>query len=70
MTIECSTKNIEIATNVYNVQGKLVEILHNGILSNKIISLLWNGSDYPNGIYFIRTYWDGGNNIQKVTLLK
>ena len=69
MTIECSTKNVEITTNVYNVQGQLVEILHDEILSNKTISLLWNASAYANGIYFIRTYWDGGNDIQKVTLL-
>ena len=69
MTIECSTKNVEITTNVYNVKGQLVEILHDEILSNKTISLLWNASAYANGIYFIRTYWDGGNDIQKVTLL-
>jgi hypothetical protein len=69
MTIECSTKNVEITTSVYNVQGQLVEILHDKILSNKTISLLWNASAYANGIYFIRTYWDGGNDIQKVTLL-
>ena len=70
MTIECSSKNAEITTNVYNIKGNLVEILHNETLSNKTISLLWNASDYPNGIYFIRTYWTGGNDIQKVTLLK
>jgi len=70
MTIECFSKNAEITTNVYNIKGNLVEILHNETLSNKTISLLWNASDYPNGIYFIRTYWTGGNDIQKVTLLK
>jgi len=70
MTIECFSKNAEITTNVYNIKGNLVEILHNETLSNKTISLLWNASDYPNGIYFIRTHWAGGNDIQKVTLLK
>jgi len=70
MTIECFSKNAEITTKVYNVQGKLIEILDNKSLSNKIISLLWNASDYPNGIYFIHTHWAGGNDNQKVTLLK
>ena len=70
MVIESSTAESLIKTSVYDLQGRLVETLYNKDFTEKILQLYWDATDYPNGIYFIYTYWSGGSDLQKITLLK
>ena len=70
MVIESSTAESLIKASVYDLQGRLVETLYNKDFTEKILQLYWDATDYPNGIYFIYTYWPGGSDLQKITLLK
>jgi hypothetical protein len=55
---------------VYNVNGRFVETLHDGITEPGTYTLTWNGGNLSSGIYFMRL--SSGNNvqIQRVTLLR
>ena len=58
-------------TSIYDMNGKLLKVLHNDMtIANRLINLVWDSSGYANGIYFIYTRWPGGSDLQKVTLLK
>jgi len=70
MVIESSTSESLIKARVYDLQGRLVKTLYNKDFTEKILQLYWDATDYPNGIYFIYTYWSGGSDLQKITLLK
>ena len=70
MVIEFSTAESLIKASVYDLQGRLVKTLYNKDFTEKILQLYWDATDYPNGIYFIYTYWSGGSDLQKITLLK
>ncbi len=70
MTIESSQTESLIKASVYDLHGRLVEILYNKDFTENILRLSWDATDCPNGIYFIYTYWSDGSDIQKITLLK
>ena len=70
MAIESSTTQDLIKASVYDLQGRLIEILYNNDFTGKLLHLYWDATDCPNGIYFIYTYWSGGSDLQKITLLK
>ena len=70
MTIESFQTGFLIKSSVYDLHGRLVKILYNKDFTGKILQLFWDATDYPNGIYFIYTYWSGGSDLQKITLLK
>ena len=38
----------------YNITGRQLETLTNGVLSIANYSINWNASDYPSGVYLIR----------------
>jgi len=70
MTVEFFQAGALIKSSVYDLHGRLVEILYNKGFTEKTLQLSWDATDYPNGIYFIYTYWSGGSDLQKITLLK
>ena len=71
IVIEPISKISTLNTSIYDMNGRLVKVLHNDkIKANTLINLFWDSSGYANGIYFISTNWPGGSDLQKVTLLK
>ena len=70
ITIESSLTESIINTSIFDLQGRLVEVLYNEGITGKTIRLSWDATDHPNGIYFIYTHWSDGSDLQKITLLK
>ena len=56
--------------SVFDINGQLVENLVNGMVSSGQYSIVWNASQYPSGIYFIKMISDAYNSTEKVLLIK
>ena len=59
-----------LTVGVYDIHGKLVKYLHNQKARHNLLKLTWNAERFSSGIYLLRTDWQYGNNLQKITLLK
>ncbi|MAQ44159.1 MAG: hypothetical protein CMG25_06730, partial [Candidatus Marinimicrobia bacterium] len=59
-----------VSLNVYNVMGQLVDVIHNGAMSEGYHSVTWNASDMTSGVYFVRAESANGMSVQKVMLMK
>ena len=59
-----------VSLNVYNVMGQLVDVIHNGAMSEGNHSVTWNASDMTSGVYFVRAESANGMSVQKVMLMK
>ena len=59
-----------IAINIYNLKGDLVENIFSGSKNSGIYSLSWNASSYASGVYFIQLETDNAIFNKKVTLIK
>jgi len=60
---------------IYNVNGQVVKILHNGFISPGLTSFQWDGNDQAGlsvsgGTYIYRLLIDGYTQSQKMVLLK
>ena len=66
----------EIALSIYDMQGRLITYLAQGLESAGYHKAVWDGSQYASGLYFIRmeSYGSGNaikfNKIQKIMLVK
>ena len=62
----------EAATRVsiYNLQGREVVVLQDGVLSAGQYHYLWQAADYPAGLYFVRILSDTYEKSEKISLLK
>ncbi|MDP6684859.1 MAG: C25 family peptidase C-terminal domain-containing protein, partial [Candidatus Marinimicrobia bacterium] len=65
-----STHTTSTSLQVYDITGKLVEILVDKQLSPGIHSVKWNATGFPSGMYFILFEGSGKRIIQKVVLMK
>lgn len=63
-------KSQHVSVGVYDVHGTLVKSLHNQKVRHNALVLTWNAEMFSSGIYLLRTDWQYGNDIQKITLLK
>ena len=71
IVIEPISNTSTLNTSIYDMNGKLVKVLHNDkTKANTLLNLIWDSSAHSSGIYFIYTNWFGGSDLQKVTLLK
>ena len=59
-----------VSLNVYNVMGQLVDVIHNGAMSEGYHSVTWNASDMTSGVYFVRAESANGMSVQKIMLMK
>ena len=59
-----------INLSVYDINGKLVEILDSGTKSAGYYTISWNAFNVPSGTYFIRLSSRNYNATRKVSLLK
>lgn len=63
-------KSSRIKLAVYDLMGKEVGLLHNGILSPGIYEYSWNAKNLSSGIYFAKLMTADFNGITKLTLIK
>ena len=68
--------NANLTLFIYDLQGRLVEKLYEGIENAGYHEIKWNASALSSGIYFVKIHVVGieGNNLysktQKITLVK
>jgi len=62
--------NSELILDIYNIQGRKITRIFEGISKQTHSIYKWNADNYPSGLYFIRA--ENGNKVtkQKVLLLK
>jgi subtilisin family serine protease len=59
-----------VTVGVYDIHGALVKSLHNQKVGHNVLKLTWGAEMISSGIYLLRTDWQYGNDLQKITLLK
>ena len=64
------TKSDIIKIDIYDLNGKIVDSLYNGILDRGIYSYTWDASNFTSGIYFITISTSEYSTSQKITLIK
>ena len=59
-----------ISLTIYDLLGREVEVLHEGMKMAGYHTTAWNASRYSSGIYFVRLTADKDIQIQKIVLMK
>ena len=59
-----------LTLSIYNINGQLVDIIHEGEMSAGIYSMTWNPNNLSSGIYILKAVSTGQVSTQKLTLLK
>ena len=63
--------NNYVDARVYDIQGREVAVLHNGMMDYSFKTLTWIAQDNASGIYFIKVVIDGQQAYhKKIVLLK
>ena len=60
----------DIAVNIYDINGKVVENLFSGFKSAGNYSIDWKANNLPSGVYFVNVNTESFTATQKITLLK
>ena len=60
----------DIAINIYNINGEVVENLFSGFKSAGSYSIDWKANNLPSGVYFVNVNTESLSATQKITLLK
>ena len=55
---------------VYDIKGRELAVLFNGIMQPGKSSFTWNATIYPTGIYFIKAISENQKQVKKITLVK
>ena len=64
-----SAKNSSIL-QIYDITGRLVETLVNGVTDPGDHEVVWNASNYSSGVYFVRLQSGKYIDTQKIILMK
>ena len=59
-----------IDISVYDISGRLVEILVSELKNYGKHSIMWNASSQASGVYFVRIKTDNFSDVQKIILTK
>ena len=59
-----------VSVMVYNVNGQVVDIIHDGSMDAGVYNMNWNASNLSSGMYFIKANNAGMNVSQKIMLIK
>ena len=59
-----------IKLSVYDIRGREVDILVNGITGQGEHSVVWDAADFSSGIYYIQIVSDTYSETQKIMLIK
>ncbi|MDP8228430.1 MAG: S8 family serine peptidase, partial [Candidatus Electryoneaceae bacterium] len=60
----------DISLGLYDIQGRLVTLLHNGVLPAGTHQAMVSGDNLSSGLYFVRLAGSSGVQIAKVTLVR
>ena len=65
----------ELEVGIFNLQGKCVRKLFQNKVSGNIYQLGWQGRNdqgqyLANGIYIVKTIWNGQKRLMKLTFIK
>jgi len=63
-----TSENVELS--IYNLEGQKITTLINRYMSSGEYSKIWDGSNLPSGIYFVRIKYGNVIKIQKAFLIK
>ena len=61
---------MNVAVNIYDLNGKLVQTLFNGVRETGRYEIQFNASMLSSGVYFYRIEADGFTDTKKLILLK
>ena len=64
------TKTRPLTLTIYDITGRVVATLNNGILDAGLHEIEWNASDHASGIYFVEMIAEDFRQIKKIILLK
>jgi hypothetical protein len=56
--------------NVYDINGRLIDLVFQGVLEIGTHEFHWNGNNQPSGVYFIKLSSSDYNQTRKMVLLK
>lgn len=59
-----------VSLKVYDIQGRLVMTLLEKNIPSGVNQVMWDGSEYPAGLYFCRLSVNGLSEVKRMTLLK
>ncbi|MDP6852731.1 MAG: T9SS type A sorting domain-containing protein [Candidatus Marinimicrobia bacterium] len=59
-----------VSLKVYNISGKLSTTLKDEYMNVGYYDIIWDASNYPSGIYFVKMVSDGFIQTEKVVLVK
>ncbi len=60
----------DVSLGVYDLQGRLVQQLHNGMVQPGHYRVGFNGKSLPSGLYLVRMQTPEGNHMKRLLLLK
>jgi hypothetical protein len=60
----------EISLEVYNLQGRIVEVLASGNMKPGNHSVTWNADNFSSGVYFVKMATGDYVSTQKLLLVK
>jgi len=59
-----------ISVSIYNINGQLVDILHEGEMNAGLYNMTWKPNNVSSGVYILRAVSEGYMSTQKLTLIK
>ena len=62
--------DMDVAINVYDINGRLIDEVVNSNLSRGYYNFEWDASQFSSGVYFIQLRSGQNQEIQKVVLMK
>ena len=60
--------NTEANVTLFDVMGRNIKTLHNGILQDEINHFFFDAADYQSGIYFVKIKTKNGEQVEKVVV--
>ena len=58
-----------VDARIYDIQGREVAVLSDGIISSSYKTLSWTANDYASGIYFLKVIIDGQQTLFEIIVL-
>ena len=59
-----------VSVSIYDLNGRMVTSLSNGVQSAGYHSVTWNASEMPTGLYFVKLVAGSYRETQKIMLIK
>ena len=63
-------EDINVILEVYDINGRIISIIHNSYMEAGHHSVLWNADSYSSGVYFVKMVAGEYVNTQKLMLIK